>query len=52
MSMEEQLFEQRTDLSGLQNAVERLKSEIGKVIVGQDQMIELFLQGCLQMGIS
>ena len=49
-SMEEQLFEQRTDLSGLQNAVERLKSEIGKVIVGQDQMIELLLAGLLSDG--
>ena len=48
--MEEQLFEQRTDLSGLQNAVERLKSEIGKVIVGQDQMIELLLAGLLADG--
>ena len=48
--MEEQLFEQRTDLSGLQSAVEKLKSEIGKVIVGQDQMIELLLAGLLADG--
>jgi MoxR-like ATPase len=48
--MEEQLFEQRTDLSGLQSAVERLKREIGKVIVGQDQMIELLLAGLLADG--
>jgi MoxR-like ATPase len=48
--MEEQLFEQRTDLSGLQSAVENLKNEIGKVIVGQDAMIELLLAGLLADG--
>src|SRR5205809_8130437 len=48
--MEEQLFEQRTDLSGLQSAVENLKNEIGKVIVGQGAMIELLLAGLLADG--
>jgi len=48
--MEEQLFQQRTDLSGLQNAVSHLKREIGKVIVGQDRMIELLLAGLLADG--
>src|SRR3954469_2267021 len=48
--MEEQLFEQRTDLSGLQSAVENLKNEIGKVIVGQEAMIELLLAGLLADG--
>ena len=48
--MEEQLFQQRTDLSGLQAAVENLKNEIGKVIVGQDTMIELLLAGLLADG--
>jgi len=48
--MEEQIFEQRTDLSVLQSAVDKLKSEIGKVIVGQDQMIELLLAGLLADG--
>jgi len=47
---EQQLFEQRTDLSGLQTAVENLKNEIGKVIVGQDVMIELLLAGLLADG--
>src|ERR1700716_23560 len=48
--MEEQLFQLRTDLSSLQEAVENLKKEIGKVIVGQDQMIELLLAGLLADG--
>lgn len=48
--MEENLFQQRTDMSELQHAVELLKAEIGKVIVGQDQMIELLLAGILADG--
>jgi MoxR-like ATPase len=48
--MEENLFEQRTDLADLQRAVEDLKAEIGKVIVGQEQMIELLLAGILADG--
>ena len=48
--MEENIFEQRTDLAALQHAVETLKQEIGKVIVGQDQMIELLLAAMLADG--
>jgi MoxR-like ATPase len=48
--MEENLFEQRTDLADLQQAVDELKAEIGKVIVGQEQMIELLLAGILADG--
>jgi MoxR-like ATPase len=48
--MEENLFEQRTDLSQLQQSVDRLKTEIGKVIVGQEQMVELLLAGILADG--
>jgi MoxR-like ATPase len=48
--MEENLFEQRTDLGELQQAVAQLKAEIGKIIVGQDQMIELLLAGILADG--
>ena len=48
--MEENLFEQRTDLEDLQRAVDNLKAEIGKVIVGQEQMIELLLAGILADG--
>ena len=48
--MEENLFEQRTDLTQLQQSVDGLKTEIGKVIVGQEQMIELLLAGILADG--
>jgi MoxR-like ATPase len=48
--MEENLFEQRTELDGLDQAVQDLKTEIGKVIVGQDAMIELLLAGILADG--
>lgn len=48
--MEENLFQQRTDLGELQHAVHLLKQEIGKVIVGQEQMIELLLAGILADG--
>ena len=44
------MFQQRSDLSSLHTAVENLKSEIGKVIVGQDQMIELLLAAILADG--
>jgi MoxR-like ATPase len=48
--MEENLFEQRTDLGELQRAIGELKQEIGKIIVGQEQMIELLLAGILADG--
>lgn len=48
--MEESIFGQRTDLSVLQSAVARLKDEIGKVIVGQEQMVELLLAAMLADG--
>ncbi|HEX6179870.1 MAG TPA: MoxR family ATPase [Chitinophagaceae bacterium] len=47
---EQQLFEQRTDLTGLHSVVDSLKAEIGKVIVGQDQMVELLLAAILADG--
>ena len=49
-NMEENLFEQRTDLEALDQAVQQLKAEIGKVIVGQEAMIELLLAGILADG--
>ena len=48
--MEDNLFEQRTDLDDLHRAVEELRTQIGKVIVGQEQMIELLLAGILADG--
>src|SRR5688572_12238462 len=48
--MEGNFFEQRTDLGSLQQSVENLKAEIGKVIVGQEEMIELLLAAILADG--
>ncbi|MBL7743266.1 MAG: MoxR family ATPase [Chitinophagaceae bacterium] len=48
--MEEQLFQQRTDLSALSDAVMSIRSEIGKVIVGQDEMVKLIIAALLADG--
>lgn len=48
--MEENFFEQRTNLSNLQTAVMNLKREIGKVIIGQEQMVDLLLAAVLADG--
>lgn len=48
--MEENIFDQRTDLSSLQSSVQTLKEELGKVIVGQEQMVELLLAAMLADG--
>lgn len=47
---EEQIFEQRTDLSGLHGAVMSIRNEIRKVIVGQDEMVKLILAALLADG--
>lgn len=41
--MEENLFEQRIDISKLNNATINIRNEIGKVIVGQHKMVDLLL---------
>jgi MoxR-like ATPase len=46
----ENFFDVRTDLSSLQQSVDTLKQEIGKVIVGQEQMVELLLTAVLADG--
>ncbi|HTB25889.1 MAG TPA: MoxR family ATPase [Puia sp.] len=48
--MEENLFGERTPLRDFVETLEKLKSEIGKVIVGQGQMIELLIAGILADG--
>lgn len=48
--MEEQLFEQRTDLSALNEAVLSIRSEIKKIIVGQDEMVTLIIAALLADG--
>jgi MoxR-like ATPase len=41
--MEENLFEQRIDITKLNNAVIEIRNEISKVIVGQHKMVDLLL---------
>ena len=45
--MEENLFQQRIDINTLNNAIINIRNEIGKVIVGQNKMIDLLLIGLL-----
>ena len=45
--MEEEVFEQRTDLSGLSQHMFAIRNEIGKVIIGQHKMLDLLLIGLL-----
>lgn len=48
--MEEQVFEVRTDLGQLNEAVLTLRQQIKKVIVGQDEMLKLIITALLADG--
>lgn len=48
--MENQYFEQRTDLTALNQAVMSIRNEIRKIIVGQDEMIRLIITALLADG--
>jgi MoxR-like ATPase len=48
--MEENIFQSRVDLTALNEQVNRIKSEIGKVIVGQEPMIDLLITAILADG--
>jgi MoxR-like ATPase len=48
--MEENMFNERTPLRDFRETLVRLKAEIGKVIVGQEQMTELLIAGILADG--
>ena len=45
--MEEEVFQQRTDLSALNEHMIAIRNEIGKVIIGQHKMIDLLMIGLL-----
>lgn len=47
---EQQIFEQRTDLTALNQGVMSIRNEIRKVIVGQDEMVKLILAALLAEG--
>lgn len=48
--MEENLFQNRVDLTALNEQVKKIKEEIGKVIVGQETMIDLLITAILADG--
>ena len=48
--MAENIFENRLDLSGLLQNVKQVREEIGKVIVGQEAMIDLLLTALMADG--
>jgi MoxR-like ATPase len=46
----ENLFENRTDLSGIQQAVDRINQQFSKIIIGQRRMIDLMIAAMLANG--
>lgn len=50
MTSEENTFENRIDLSELQGSVGNIKSEIAKIIIGQEEMVELLIVALLANG--
>lgn len=48
--MEEQIFETRTDLTALNEAVNSVRQQIKKIIVGQDGMVKLIIAALLADG--
>lgn len=48
--MEQEIFEQRTDLTKLSQAVAQIKESLGKIIVGQQDTIDLLIAGILADG--
>src|SRR5687768_5179034 len=47
---EQQIFQQRTDITALKEAVLSINNEIKKVIVGQDEMVKLIIAAILADG--
>lgn len=45
--MEADVFQQRTNLSGLNERIHAIRNEIGKVIIGQHKMLDLLMIGLL-----
>jgi MoxR-like ATPase len=48
--MEDEIFDKRTDLSKLNTAVEQIKATLAKIIVGQQDSIDLLIAGILADG--
>src|ERR1700757_4388823 len=45
--MEENIFKQRINLEPLSNSIAEIRNEIGKVIVGQHEMVDMLMIGLL-----
>ncbi len=48
--MEENIFTSRVDLTALSTSIGRIREEVGKVIVGQEQMVDLLITAILADG--
>lgn len=48
--MEENMFQNRVDLSALNQSIGQIRAEIGKVIIGQEQMVDLLITAILADG--
>jgi len=48
--MQEESFQSRVDLSALSEQVKKIKQEIGKIIIGQERMIDLLITAILADG--
>jgi MoxR-like ATPase len=48
--MEEKIFENRVDLTALSNSIVKIREEIGKIIVGQEKMVDLLITAILADG--
>lgn len=48
--MEERVFENRVDLTALNASISKIREEIGKIIVGQEKMIDLLITAILADG--
>ncbi len=48
--MEEKVFENRVDLSALNESLQKIRAEIGKIIIGQERMVDLLITAILADG--
>jgi MoxR-like ATPase len=48
--MENEIFQQRTDLTKLNQTITAIREMVGKIIVGQEQMVDLMIAGILADG--
>jgi MoxR-like ATPase len=48
--MEEEIYNQRTDLTELNQAVEQIRETLGKIIVGQKETVDFLIAGLLANG--